>query len=166
MITHCDAMDLATAERTRRDLTRYAVPIGKWTVLRPTKRPICLPAFSLDCRRHPDIVDLLRVHVLESGAGDNHTAWKVLLDPRGPSLSVLQVNFYTPASCTFTLAFTPGHRLLLKAIAAADMLFVTTRRNILRSAGLGLDISTAELRQGLILHDLLTGGQSREAGRG
>jgi hypothetical protein len=162
MLTHWDAMDLATGERTRRDLTRQAVPIREWTILRPTNRAICLPAVSLDCRRRPDIVDLLRVHGLERSAGDNHTSWKVLLDPQGNSLFVLQVEVYTPANCTFSLAFSPGHRWLLNAIADVGVLFITTRPNMLSSPAIGFDICTDELRQGLIMHDVLAWKRSAE----
>jgi hypothetical protein len=163
MLTHCNKIDSRAVKGARRDFLRRAVPLREWGMLTIPTNPGLLPVVGLDCRKRLDIVNLLRAGAQDRSFMDSHTAWSVLLDSHGNSLFVLRVQFCDLPNRAFTLAFTPYHRAFLNAIATVDVLVIIAGRITQHCPALRIDICSDELRQGLIMHDVLTRGGSRQA---
>jgi hypothetical protein len=163
MLTHYDELASRAAERARQEFLQRAVPIHEWDNIRANAYPGSLPIVGLDCRKRPDIIELLQAGAQEHGFSDSHTAWSVLLDPRGDSLFVLRITLHASSGPTFTVAFKLCHRTILNAVAAIGVLAITAGDIMRHSQAWRVEICTDELRQGLILHDLLTSVRSRQA---
>jgi hypothetical protein len=59
MLTHCDELDSRAAKRTYQDFLRHAVPLCESGSIPVSSYSSLLPAVHLDCRKRPDITDLL-----------------------------------------------------------------------------------------------------------
>ncbi len=104
-------------EQERRQAVRVLGQCG--TMFIPGK-PAPIPILHIDCRRRPDVADLVRLHATE-GSGDITTSIDTLLAGRD-SLVLIRCAFTSPARCRFTIALhLHKHRAWLETITAAGM---------------------------------------------
>lgn len=123
-------MTLDEHRRQLRQIRQQAVPLRATGIAQLPNGAIA-PIVSLNADRHPDVADLVRVHMTEAPeeGGDVNTTWGIMLSnrPDQPSYAALRTDMIRPVRCTFWMLFDfDRHDQFLVLLAKTQLLLLTT----------------------------------------